>query len=62
MFKSFTFNAERGSRLEVRVETFNTFNHTQFSNPVGNFSDSRFGQITSARDPRNMQLGLKLYF
>jgi len=44
------------------VETFNTFNHTQFHDVSNNFGSSNFGQFTSAFDPRIMQLGLKLYF
>jgi len=62
LFKSFVFSETRGSRLEFRVETFNTFNHTQFHDVSNNFGSSNFGQFTSAFDPRIMQLGLKLYF
>ncbi|HLZ93626.1 MAG TPA: TonB-dependent receptor [Candidatus Acidoferrum sp.] len=62
LFKSFVFSETRGSRLEFRVETFNTFNHTQFNQVSNNFGASNFGRFTSAYDPRIMQLGLKLYF
>jgi hypothetical protein len=62
LFKSFVFNGERGSRLEFRAETFNTWNHTQFHDVSNNFQSSNFGQFTSAFDPRILQLGLKLYF
>ena len=62
LFKNFTFSEARGSRLEFRLETFNTFNHTQFQNISTSFSDSRFGQVTSAYNPRNVQLGVKLMF
>lgn len=49
--------------LEFRAEFFNVFNHTQFLNPDGNFSDgSNFGRVTRARSPREMQLALKLHF
>jgi hypothetical protein len=51
--------------LEFRLETFNTFNHTQFfgANSVdGNINDSTFGQVISAMPPRLMQLSLKLQF
>ncbi len=48
--------------LDFRAEFFNTFNHAQFRNPVGDFSAGNFGQITSARDPRIGQLALKLSF
>jgi hypothetical protein len=62
LFKSFWFNEERGSRFELRFETFNTWNHTQFNQVSNNFGSSNFGQFTSAFDPRTIQLGGKLYF
>jgi hypothetical protein len=33
--------------LELRVEAFNVFNHTEFANPDPNIDDNTFGQITS---------------
>jgi hypothetical protein len=62
LFKSFVFSETRGSRLEFRVETFNTWNHTQFNQVGSNLGSSNFGQYTSAFDPRIMQLALKAYF
>jgi carboxypeptidase family protein len=62
LFKSFTFSEARGSRLELRLETFNTWNHTQFNGVSTALGDSRFGQFTSAFDPRILQLGGKIYF
>jgi hypothetical protein len=62
LFKSFTFSEGRGSRLELRVETFNTFNHTQYQNVSTTFTSSNFGQVTSTYDPRAVQLGVKLLF
>ncbi len=47
---------------EFRSEFYNLFNHTQFENPDGNFSDATFGQILKARDPRVLQFGLKVLF
>lgn len=61
LFKSFLFN-ERGSRLEFRAEFFNAFNHTEFNNVSTTFSSGNFGAVTSAHDPREIQLGLKVYF
>jgi Carboxypeptidase regulatory-like domain len=52
------------TRLELRFEFFNLFNHTQF-NPSGistNLNSSNFGRILSARDPRLIQLAAKFYF
>lgn len=48
--------------IEMRLEAFNVFNHTQFQNPNNDFNNSNFGRVTSANDPRLVQLGIKLYF
>jgi hypothetical protein len=48
--------------MDIRAEFFNLFNHAQFNNPVGNFTASNFGQITTARDPRIGQVALKIHF
>lgn len=47
---------------EFRAEFYNAWNHTQFLNPDGNFSDSTFGQVLKARDPRVMQFAIKFLF
>jgi len=62
LFKSFVFSESRGSRLEFRAEFFNAFNHTEWNNISNTFTASNFGAITTAHDPREIQLGLKLYF
>jgi len=62
LFKSFVFSETRGSKLELRLETFNTWNHTQFNAVSNNFGSSNFGQFTSAFDPRILQIGGKVYF
>jgi len=62
LFKSFMISESRGSRFELRVESFNTWNHTQFNATDNNLGDTRFGQFTSAFDPRIFQLGGKIYF
>ncbi len=51
--------------LQFRAEAFNVFNHAQFDNPSGNFNNpgqNGFGHVTAARDPRIMQMALKLLF
>jgi len=50
--------------FQFRGEIFNLFNHTNFYNPDGNFSDgpTAFGKITQAQDPRLVQFALKFYF
>jgi len=68
LFKNFVISEERGSRVEFRVETFNTWNHTQFEGDANNGGisinqgSSNFGAVTSAFDPREFQFGLKLFF
>jgi len=62
LFKSFVLSEARGSRLELRVESFNTWNHTEFDQVSNGLGSSNFGQVTSAFDPRVFQLGGKIYF
>jgi hypothetical protein len=62
LFKSFSLSETRGSRLEFRFETFNTFNHVQWNSVDHGFTSGTFGRVTGAYDPRTLQLGLKLYF
>jgi hypothetical protein len=57
-----TFPLGEGPTLELRFESFNTFNHTEFQNIDNGTTDSNFGQVTSAYDPRTLQLGAKLHF
>jgi hypothetical protein len=49
-------------RFEFRWEIFNLFNRPNFFAPNSNWSSGQFGWLTSARDPRIMQAGLKLIF
>jgi len=62
IFKSFVLSEKRNSKLELRVESFNIFNHTQFQNVSSTFTSSNFGAVTSAFDPRVFQLGFKAFF
>ncbi len=48
--------------LQFRAEFFNLFNHTQWSGVAAGVGAATFGQVTSARDPRITQLGLRLLF
>ena len=63
LFKAFPLWRE-GTQLELRGETFNTFNHTEFSGINNNFSNGpqQFGEVTSVNDPRTIQLGASLSF
>jgi hypothetical protein len=60
LFKNFAFHEQ--ASFELRIETFNTFNHVQFKGVSSIYSDSNFGQVTSAWDPRVFQFGAKLKF
>ena len=48
--------------FQFRADVFNLFNKTEFVNPDGNFSDTTFGLVQQARDPRLVQFALKFYF
>lgn len=48
--------------LQFRAEAFNLFNHPNFNLPDNFLGSPTFGQITSAREPRHIQFGLKLLF
>ena len=49
-------------RLQYRAEFFNVLNHPLLNNPGTTVTSGSFGRITSAGDPRIIQMGLKLYF
>ena len=67
-FKNFVFSQERPINLQFRAEFFNVWNHTQWIGDtqnggiVTNFGASNFGAVTSAADPRIVQLALKFSF
>jgi hypothetical protein len=60
--KNFPYMHDERHTIQLRLESYNVFNHTQFANPDGNFSDANFGQITSAAAGRQTQLAGKIYF
>jgi hypothetical protein len=51
-----------GATIEARIEAFNVLNTPAFANPNGTFGGAAFGTITSAGDPRVIQLAAKLQF
>ncbi|MBI3680172.1 MAG: TonB-dependent receptor [Acidobacteria bacterium] len=64
------FPIRESIRLQFRGELYNAFNHSQFDgvdngarfDPQGIQVNQRFGQITSARPARRIQLALRFYF
>lgn len=66
--KNFPLSKDGSRTLQLRMESDNVFNHTQFNNPDGNIGDGApsvggtFGQIFSAASGRNTQIAAKIYF
>jgi hypothetical protein len=50
------------SGLQFRAEFYNIFNQVNFNGYGTGFGVSNFGQATAARDPRTIQLGVRLFF
>jgi len=46
----------------IRWEVFNAFNRTNFAIPNRIFGTPNFGRIFSAKNPREMQFGLRSSF
>ncbi len=69
-----TTKITESKELQLRFEAFNLFNHAQFTNPNGEINagypdfvngvnqGGTFGIVSSARDPRIMQIGAKFLF
>ncbi len=60
LYKSFAIT-ER-AQFQFRVDSFNTFNHTAFNAFNNTVSNSNFGFVTGAADPREFQFGGKFIF
>jgi hypothetical protein len=69
LFKNIPLASEQ-RQLQLRWEVYNVFNHTQFAgvnnaarfDVAGNQVNAQFGQVTSARTPRVMQMSLNFRF
>ena len=58
-----TISMTDGLRMDVRMEAFNLLNRIVWGAPNTDFNNNNFGLITSqANSPRQMQVGLKLYW
>ncbi len=60
LFKNIKFNDR--FHMQFRAESFNTLNHTNPDLISTSYTSGTFGKVTSYRDPRILQLALKLYF
>jgi hypothetical protein len=49
-------------KLRYSAEFFNFLNHTNWSGVGTTLGSGNFGQITSARDPRKIQMSLRLSY
>jgi hypothetical protein len=57
-----TWNVGGSREIEARWEVFNLFNRANFDVPNRIFGTPNFGRIFSAKEPREMQFGVKLTF
>ena len=60
VFKTFRINEQH--QFQFRSEFFNLFNRVNLGNPNMVVSNASFGRITSAGDPRVIQLALRYRF
>jgi hypothetical protein len=51
-----------GSNLEIAIDAFNAFNHTNFKNYVGTLTSPFFGRANAANPPRQIQVSTKYHF
>ena len=56
------FQIREGQTLGFRAEAFNVPNHVNSGLPITVLSNSTFGKILTAADPRVMQMALKYVF
>jgi hypothetical protein len=70
LFKNFRLGSNDAHRMQFRWETYNTFNHTQYTgvdttarfDAAGNQINTNLGRFTGAALGRRMVLALKFYF
>jgi hypothetical protein len=61
--KNFALSSDGTRRLQLRMESDNVFNHTQFANPAGTYGSGTFGQISGVQTAARLtQLAAKIYF
>lgn len=57
-----TFSLSEATHLQIRAESFNVLNHSNFGLPVYDLNSANFGKIFTASPPRLMQFAMKLIF
>ncbi len=70
MFKNFRLGSNESRSMQFRFETYNTFNHTQYTSidtgarfdKNNNQTNTNYGYFTNAALARRVVLGLKIYF
>jgi len=75
LYKDFPIVKGERAYIQLRLESYNVFNHTNFAEPDGAYGDSTFGKIESVIQPGNFgvsagdpqpgratQLAAKIYF
>lgn len=56
------FSIKERAAVDLRLEAFNTFNTVNFGNPATTFGSANFGNITTALDPRVVQVAIRFRF
>lgn len=51
-----------GTTFQIRAETYNTLNHTNWNNPNASLNSTSFGIISGNGEPRKMQIAAKFTF
>jgi hypothetical protein len=53
---------DHASQVEIAIDAFNAFNHTNFKNYVGTLTSPFFGRANAANPPRQVQVTAKYHF
>lgn len=62
LFKTIPLTRSETTKFQIRIESFNTFNHTEWNAVSTTDGSGTFGQVASTYDPRELQFGAKFEF
>ncbi len=63
LYKTFKLTSgDNSPTFQLRAESYNTFNHTEFNGIDTGTGDGNYGKVTSTYDPRTLQFGAKFLF